>query len=175
MQSRDILIMSTSGSPQQCKVSWEASQYLVTQVCSGTIYCPQVNQTILAVFERFVSDNADRMEDLFHQMDKDKSGNITLEEFKYGLKDFGLRLTSVSMRWGRMHLPGLRFHKGSTHHNEPHIHDRAKLQSLPSLCLSRKSGSSVISYCSVWWCITWKTAIETKGKTPWHLHIVYSV
>jgi hypothetical protein len=36
------------------------------------------------------------MEDLFHQMDKDKSGNITLEEFKYGLKDFGLRLTSVS-------------------------------------------------------------------------------
>jgi len=29
--------------------------------------------------------------------DKDKSGNITLEEFKYGLKDFGLRLTSKQM------------------------------------------------------------------------------
>ena len=56
-----------------------------------------MNQTILAVFDRFISENADRMEDLFHQMDKDKSGNITLEEFKYGLKDFGLRLTSVSV------------------------------------------------------------------------------
>ena len=57
----------------------------------------QINQTILAVFDRFISENADRMEDLFNQMDKDKSGAITLEEFKYGLKDFGLRLTSVSV------------------------------------------------------------------------------
>ena len=56
----------------------------------------QINETILTVFERFVTENADRMQDLFLQMDKDKSGDITLEEFKYGLKDFGLRLTSVS-------------------------------------------------------------------------------
>ena len=56
----------------------------------------QLNETILTVFERFITENADRMEDLFLQMDKDKSGDITLEEFKYGLKDFGLRLTSVS-------------------------------------------------------------------------------
>lgn len=28
-------------------------------------------------------------------MDKDGSGDVTLEELKYGLKDFGLRLTSV--------------------------------------------------------------------------------
>ena len=48
------------------------------------------------MFDRFISENSDRMEDLFLQMDKDKSGNITLEEFKYGLKDFGLRLTNVS-------------------------------------------------------------------------------
>ena len=56
----------------------------------------QINRTILAVFERFVEENAERMEDLFNQMDKDHSGDITLEEFKYGLRDFGLRLTSVS-------------------------------------------------------------------------------
>ena len=56
----------------------------------------QINQTILAVFDRFITENAERLEDLFYQMDKDKSGNITLEEFKYGLKDFGLRLTNVS-------------------------------------------------------------------------------
>ena len=36
------------------------------------------------------------MEDLFNQMDKDKSGDVSLEELKYGLKDLGLRLTSVS-------------------------------------------------------------------------------
>ena len=50
----------------------------------------------MAVFDRFISENVDRLEDLFNQMDKDNSGDITLEEFKYGLKDFGLRLTSVS-------------------------------------------------------------------------------
>ena len=50
---------------------------------------------MLAVFGRFLMENADRMEDLFNQMDKDKSGDVTLEELKYGLKDFGLRLTSV--------------------------------------------------------------------------------
>ena len=47
------------------------------------------------MFERFVVENAERMEDLFNQMDKDHSGDITLEEFKSGLRDFGLRLTSV--------------------------------------------------------------------------------
>ena len=57
----------------------------------------QINGTVLAVFGRFLMENADRMEDLFNQMDKDKSGDVTLEELKYGLKDFGLRLTSV--RW----------------------------------------------------------------------------
>ena len=56
----------------------------------------QVNQVIMAVFDRFLNENAGRMEDLFNQMDKDGSGSITLEEFKYGLKDCGLRLTSVS-------------------------------------------------------------------------------
>ncbi len=36
------------------------------------------------------------MEDIFIQMDKDGSGDISLGELKMGLKDFGLRLTSVS-------------------------------------------------------------------------------
>ena len=56
----------------------------------------QTNETIFAVYDRFISENQDRLEDLFLQMDKSKSGNITLEEFKYGLKDFGIRLTSVT-------------------------------------------------------------------------------
>ena len=51
------------------------------------------------MFERFVVENAERMEDLFNQMDKDRSGDITLEEFKSGLRDFGLRLTSVRKRY----------------------------------------------------------------------------
>ena len=68
------------------------------------MFFSQINETILTVFERFITDNADRMEDLFLQMDKDKSGDITLEEFKYGLKDFGLRLTSVSQPDGHTHI-----------------------------------------------------------------------
>ena len=51
---------------------------------------------MLAVFERFLKENEDRMEDIFIQMDKDGSGDISLGELKMGLKDFGLRLTSVS-------------------------------------------------------------------------------
>ncbi|KAI0223904.1 hypothetical protein LSAT2_025016 [Lamellibrachia satsuma] len=73
--SRDILIMYSINRPIHCKI----------------------NRTILAVFERFVVENAERMEDLFNQMDKDHSGDITLEEFKYGLRDFGLRLTSKQL------------------------------------------------------------------------------
>lgn len=60
----------------------------------------QISATILTVFERFIKENAHRLEDLFLQMDKDKSGDITLEEFKFGLKDFGIRLTSVSVLCG---------------------------------------------------------------------------
>ena len=55
----------------------------------------QVNETLVTVFNRFVRDNREKMYDLFIQMDRDQSGDITLEEFKYGLKDFGLRLTNV--------------------------------------------------------------------------------
>ncbi len=51
---------------------------------------------MLVVFERFLTENQDRMEDIFIQMDKDGSGDISLGELKMGLKDFGLRLTSVS-------------------------------------------------------------------------------
>ena len=69
---------------------------IVFKMATSVYLFLQINETILTVFERFVTENADRMQDLFLQMDKDKSGDITLEEFKYGLKDFGLRLTSVS-------------------------------------------------------------------------------
>ena len=50
------------------------------------------------MFERFLTENEDRMEDIFIQMDKDGSGDISLGELKMGLKDFGLRLTSVSSK-----------------------------------------------------------------------------
>lgn len=66
------------------------------------LFFPQTNETIFAVYDRFISENQHRLEDLFLQMDKSKSGNITLEEFKYGLKDFGIRLTSVCMK--KLHL-----------------------------------------------------------------------
>ena len=66
----------------------------------------QINATVLAVFDRFLTENSDSMEDLFNQMDKDKSGDVTLEELKYGLKDFGLRLTSVSLLRRHKECPG---------------------------------------------------------------------
>lgn len=74
IKEREIMIMYTEGGGQQAKIQ----------------------QTVLAVFDKFITDNADRLEDLFNQMDKDKSGDVTLEELKFGLKDFGLRLTSVN-------------------------------------------------------------------------------
>ncbi|CAH1782503.1 unnamed protein product [Owenia fusiformis] len=50
--------------------------------------------SVIQVFDRFINDNALRLEDLFVQLDKDKSGDVTLEEMKYGLKNAGLCLTS---------------------------------------------------------------------------------
>lgn len=63
--------------------------------CANCWRSLQTNGAVLRVFDKFLTDNADRMEDLFNQMDKDKSGDVTLEELKFGLKDFGLHLTSV--------------------------------------------------------------------------------
>ena len=103
--SRDIMIMYTSSSAQHSKVSFTLVERLrkvktekdVTELLFLVI-CPlpfQINTTVLAVFERFLTENEDRMEDIFIQMDKDGSGDISLGELKMGLKDFGLRLTSV--------------------------------------------------------------------------------
>ena len=50
----------------------------------------QINTTVLVVFERFLTENEDRMEDIFIQMDKDGPGDISLGELKMGLKNFGL-------------------------------------------------------------------------------------
>ncbi|XP_013419929.1 leucine-rich repeat-containing protein 74A [Lingula anatina] len=50
--------------------------------------------TVLTVFDRFIKENEMGMEDLFLQFDKDKSGDITVDEMKYGLKEAGLRLTN---------------------------------------------------------------------------------
>ena len=97
---RDIIIMYSTGKPQTTRVRTcccdvHVDEHIHFYKHDHVFACQQINETILTVFERFITENADRMEDLFLQMDKDKSGDITLEEFKYGLKDFGLRLTSV--------------------------------------------------------------------------------
>ena len=42
-------------------------------------------------------------------MDKDGSGDISLGELKMGIKDFGLRLTSVSTMHGYFHIPQFDF------------------------------------------------------------------
>ena len=43
----------------------------------------------------FIQDNRLRLVDWFHQFDKDRSGGISLDEFKQGLKETGLVMTQV--------------------------------------------------------------------------------
>ena len=45
----------------------------------------------------FIQENRLRLVDWFFQFDKDHSGDISREEFKVGLKETGLDLTSVSV------------------------------------------------------------------------------
>ncbi|OAF71742.1 Leucine-rich repeat-containing protein [Intoshia linei] len=57
----------------------------------------KINRAVIVTFDTFIKKNYDRIEDLFYQLDTNKSGHITLEELKFGLKDLGLRLTNRQM------------------------------------------------------------------------------
>ena len=43
----------------------------------------------------FLQDNSLRLKDMFFRLDKDHSGDITREEFKYGLKEMGIQMDLV--------------------------------------------------------------------------------
>ena len=45
---------------------------------------------------QFIQDNRLRLSDLFHRWDKDKSGDISREEFINGLKSAGIKMEPVS-------------------------------------------------------------------------------
>ncbi len=45
----------------------------------------------------FLEENALRLKDMFHQFDKDRSGDISRQEFKLGLKEMGILMDSVSL------------------------------------------------------------------------------
>ena len=49
----------------------------------------------------FLNDNSLRLKDMFFRLDKDRSGDISREEFKLGLKEMGILMDSVSNNFGK--------------------------------------------------------------------------
>jgi hypothetical protein len=64
------------------------------------LFCFQEMPPGMRILLSFVQDNRLRLIDWFNQFDKDQSGGISREEFRKGLKETGLVMTTVStLRW----------------------------------------------------------------------------
>ena len=50
----------------------------------------------MRILMSFIEENKLRLIDWFHRFDKDRSGGISLDEFKKGLKETGLVMTQVT-------------------------------------------------------------------------------
>lgn len=75
-----------------CEYSIEQNKVLVT-VCTFFQEMPPGMRILMD----FIEENKLRLIDWFHQFDKDRSGGISRDEFKKGLKETGLVMTQVSM------------------------------------------------------------------------------
>ncbi|XP_064632757.1 leucine-rich repeat-containing protein 74B-like isoform X2 [Lineus longissimus] len=72
----------------------EKKEMLILHGGLGGYSKARAHATVIKLFDRFITDNRQTLETVFKHLDKDGSGDVSIEELKQGLKLQGLRLTN---------------------------------------------------------------------------------